>query len=97
QKLAGWFMGPLLGIFLLAMLTRRATALATFIGAALGFGTVLYVAVFTDISFMLYSVIGCLVTVVTGMLLSYLWAAPPPEKTEGLTYQLARTKQQATE
>jgi len=97
QKLAGWFMGPLLGIFLLAIFTRRATAPASFIGAALGFGTVLYVGFGTEISFMLYSVIGCLVTVVTGMLLSYLWTAPPPEKTEGLTYQLVRRKQQAME
>ncbi len=94
NKLSGLFMGPLLGIFLLGMLTRRANAPGTFIGAALGFGGVLYVSTYTEVTFMLYCAISCILTIVAGMLFSYLWPAPSSEKTEGLIYQRTKATRQ---
>ena len=79
NKISGFFGGPLLGIFFLGVLSRRANASGTLIGAIIGFSTVFVVGLFTHVSFMWYAMIGCLVTYFAGEAFSLLFA-PPNEK-----------------
>ncbi len=86
-SVASWFSGPLLGIFLLGMITRRANARGTLIGAAVGFPVVVLIAFKTDVTWLWYNAIGTLVTFVVGYVASFLLPPPPPEKVEGLVYE----------
>lgn len=76
NKITGFFGGPLLGIFFLGVLSRRANAPGTLLGAVVGFLAVLATGFFTSISFMWYAMIGCLVTWVVGEFASLLFAPP---------------------
>lgn len=87
NKVAGLFAGPLLGIFLLGMLTRRANQAGTLIAGLAGFALVIYVVFRTDVSFMLYTMIGCVTTVVLGALLSLLFPRPRREDLRGLVWR----------
>jgi len=64
------FYGTLLGAFVLAIGTRRATGTGTFVGMIAGFATVLWSARYTNISYLWYNVIGALAVVVVGLLVS---------------------------
>lgn len=76
--------GPMLGIFLLGILTRRANSAGTLIGALVGGLAVLSVSTMTDWSFFYFGAIGTLVTWAAGYAASLLFPAPMPEKIEGL-------------
>ena len=76
--------GPLLGIFLLAVLDKRATSAGTLVGAGAGLGAVSLVSGLTDWSFFYLGPIGLVVTYVTGHLTSLLTTPPPPDKIRGL-------------
>jgi Na+/proline symporter len=76
--------GPMLGIFLLATMTRRATAGGVLLGALAGGATILAVSTNTGWSFFYYGPIGVLVTVGVGYFTSLLMQAPPDEKIRGL-------------
>lgn len=76
--------GPMLGIFLLGMLTRRATAVGTLCGAAVGAGAVAAVAAFTNISFFYHVFFGMAVTVLAGYAASRFTPPPSPAQLEGL-------------
>lgn len=76
--------GPLLGIFLLAVLTRRATALGALIGAVCGVAAVALVSALTEWSFFFLAPIGVATTVIAGYLTSLLMSPPPQEKIRGL-------------
>ncbi len=84
QTLAGLFGGSLLGIFLLGVLTVRATGGGALLGAVIGFGTVAWLAAATTLSFLWYAPVGVLVTVALGFSLSFLWDAPAPSSVRGL-------------
>jgi SSS family transporter len=60
--------GPILGIFLLGMLTRRARGNAAITGAALGLTSVSLLAWKTEISFFYYAIVGTIVTLGCGWL-----------------------------
>jgi len=75
-KIAGFFGGPLLGIFFLGVLSRRANATGALIGAISGFAAVLTIGFLTPISFMWYAFVGCVVTHVTGEAASRVFASP---------------------
>lgn len=77
-KVAGLFGGPLLGIFFLGVLSPRANAQGTLIGAVVGFLMVLAVGLMTQVSFMWYALIGSLVTYAVGELASSFF--PPPNE-----------------
>ncbi len=62
--------GSMLGIFLLGVITKRATSFGTLTGALLGLGTLVYVIDFTPIAWTWYVAIGTSVTFVTGWLVS---------------------------
>jgi len=64
--------GSLLGVFILAILTRRATARGAFWGLLAGIATVLTVAIQLPwIEFLWHNLIGAVVVVVVGMAISY--------------------------
>jgi SSS family solute:Na+ symporter len=60
------FYGSLLGVFMLAILTRRATARGAFFGLIAGMVVVLLVAFTTPIAFLWHNVIGAAVVVAVG-------------------------------
>jgi Na+/proline symporter len=70
NKFGSYFYGSLLGVFALAIGTRRATANGAFFGLLAGIGAVALVGNYSKISFLWYNVIGCAVVVIVGMLLS---------------------------
>jgi len=69
--------GSLLGVFILAILTRRATARGAFFGLIAGMAAVLTVAITLPwIEFLWHNLIGAVVVVVVGMSISYAQAQP---------------------
>ena len=69
--------GSLLGVFILAILTTRATALGAFVGLIAGMAAVLTVAIELPwIEFLWHNLIGAVVVVAVGMAVSY--ADPRP-------------------
>jgi sodium-coupled monocarboxylate transporter 8/12 len=78
--------GPMVGLFLLGLLSRRANALGAVIGWIVGLVVLLPIYFATKISFLWYAMIGCLVTMFVGWSLSLLSSAPAPSQVEGLTW-----------
>lgn len=72
NRLGSLFYGTMLGGFILAIGTRRATGHGAFVGMLVGFATVLVVANTTTISYLWYNLVGAAVVVVVGMAVSYL-------------------------
>jgi Na+/proline symporter len=71
------FYGSLLGVFILAILTRRATAAGAFWGVIAGMVAVLTVAfAFPWIEFLWHNVIGAVVVVLVGMTISFSGSQP---------------------
>jgi Na+(H+)/acetate symporter ActP len=70
NRFGSFFYGSILGVFLLAMI-GRARAIGAFVGLLTGMGSVAAVSFFApSISFLWHNVIGAVVVVVVGMLLS---------------------------
>lgn len=61
--LGSLFYGTILGIFLLAFYVKRVGASAAFAGALVGEAAVIWTFRTTEISFLWYNVVGCLVTI----------------------------------
>jgi Na+/proline symporter len=75
NRYGSFFYGSLLGVFMLAMLTRRATAAGAFWGLIAGMAVVLTVAFSPwtrDIAFLWHNVIGAVVVVIVGGAISAL-------------------------
>jgi Na+/proline symporter len=70
NKFGSFFYGSMLGVFVLAIGTKRATGRGAFWGMLCGLASVAVVSNLTKISFLWYNVIGCVVVVAVGMLLS---------------------------
>ena len=66
NKLINAFTGPLFGIYLLAMFSRRATATPTLVAGVAGSLTSYYVAYHTSIGFMWPSTFGLAATLIVG-------------------------------
>jgi sodium-coupled monocarboxylate transporter 8/12 len=79
--------GPLLGIFLLGMLTTRAKSNATIAGGVAGLMAVALTAWKLSISFFYYALIGVVVTWVVGYLLSLGGPARDPAELKDLVYR----------
>ena len=89
------FYGAMLGVFVLAFLpTRilgfaapglRVTGHGAFTGMLLGLAAVWYTSATTEISFLWYNLVGCLVTLATGLLITTLTTNPnpPPQRDIG--------------
>ena len=70
NRFGSFFYGSLLGVFILAILTTRATAAGAFWGLLAGMGVVVLVAFNTSIAFLWHNLIGAVVVVVVGMAIS---------------------------
>lgn len=86
NKVIGLIGGPLIGLFLLGMLTRRATARGAMIGWIGGLLITLWVCFGTKISFLWYAATGCISTLLIGYVVSYFGRAPDPKQLAGLTW-----------
>jgi Na+/proline symporter len=69
------FYGGLLGVFVLAFLCKRVGGTAAFWGVIAGECAIFAVARFTDVSFLWYNVVGCLVVVGVALAISKTWPA----------------------
>jgi Na+/proline symporter len=63
------FYGSMLGVFVLAFWVKRATGTSACLGLLAGLGTVLWINFHSNISFLWYNVIGCVIAVTVGTLL----------------------------
>lgn len=79
NKLINAFTGPLFGIYVLAMFSRRATSVPVLIAGIVGSITSYYVAYHTAIGFMWPSTFGFLATLTVGLALSALDRTRPTE------------------
>ncbi|MFN0166232.1 MAG: sodium:solute symporter family transporter [Bryobacteraceae bacterium] len=84
NRVASVISGPLLGIFLLATMTRRATSSGALIGAAFGAAIVGIVLFRTEWSFFYQGPIGVAVTFLGGWAASLLMPPPGADKVQGL-------------
>ena len=67
-----FFYGSLLGVFVLAFAVPSAKSAGAFFGLLFGISSVWIASYFTDIAFLWFNVVGCLVTVFAGWLISML-------------------------
>lgn len=84
NRFGSYFYGSLLGVFVLAIGTRRATGTGAFWGLVAGVSTVALVAQVTTargtpISFLWYNVIGCFAVVLVGMAISLVMGSSNAE------------------
>ncbi len=70
NRYGSFFYGSLLGVFILAILTRRATAAGAFWGLIAGMAVVLTVAFTLPIAFLWHNLIGAMVVVAVGLAIS---------------------------
>jgi SSS family transporter len=70
NRFGSFFYGSLLGVFVLAVAVPRARSRGAFFGLLFGVTFVWIASRFTDIEFLWFNVIGCLVTVLAGYLIS---------------------------
>ncbi|MCX6537642.1 MAG: sodium:solute symporter [Acidobacteria bacterium] len=70
NRFGSFFYGSLLGVFILAIGIKRATSRGAFWGLLAGMAAVAMVATFTTIAFLWHNVVGAVVVVVVGMLIS---------------------------
>jgi len=64
-------------VFLLAFVVRRSNSTGAFWGLVAGEVAVLWVALFTSVAWLYYNVVGVVVVLLAGTLLSYLRKQPP--------------------
>jgi SSS family transporter len=83
NKVGSHFYGPILGVFLLAFFVKRATGTGAFLGVIVGMAAVIYVSWFTDLAWLYYNVVGPVVVLAVGILVSYIF----PEKTKTVASQ----------
>jgi solute:Na+ symporter, SSS family len=87
NKLINAFTGPLFGIYLLAMFSRRATATPTLVAGVGGSLTSYYVAYHTSIGFMWPSTFGLAATLIIGALMTAASGSRPTEAALRLTWR----------
>ena len=97
NKLINAFSGPLFGIYILAMFSRRATATPVLVAGLAGSLTSYYVAYQTSIGFMWPSTFGLVATLAAGWTLSMLLPTRPTQAELRLTwrYVMHQTEQAA--
>jgi Na+/proline symporter len=70
NKFGSFFYGSLLGVFVLAVGVKRARSRGAFFGLLFGITSVWIASFYTDIEFLWFNVVGCVVTVAAGYLIS---------------------------
>lgn len=85
MKALGFMSGPLLGMFLMGILSRRPNSFGVLAGALIGTAAAAYTARYTSISWLWYGPVGCAATVCVGIPLSLLRPPPRLEQVQRLT------------
>lgn len=80
NKFGSYFYGSILGVFVLALATKRANGNGAFFGLLAGMGAVAVVGNTTKISFLWYNVVGCVAAVIVGLLISLLSPQQPKQQ-----------------
>ena len=70
NRFGSFFYGSILGVFILAIGFRSATGNGAFIGLVAGMASVAWFASFTRVAFLWHNVIGAVVVVVVGLIVS---------------------------
>jgi SSS family transporter len=86
NKLINAFSGPLFGIYILAMFSRRATSAAALVAGVAGSLTSYYVAYWSRIGFMWPSTLGFFATLAVGWIWSLVVRDRPDERSLQLTW-----------
>lgn len=95
NQIGSYFYGALLGVFILAIFTKRVNGTGAFAGVIAGMLAVWAVNAFAEISWLYNNLVGAVIAVAAGYAVSLLSKAPPKEKLEGLT--IDRTKKNVQE
>ena len=85
NRFGSFFYGSILGVFILAVGFSRATANGAFIGLLSGMGAVAWVAAFTPMAFLWHNVVGAVVVVLVGLLVSAIDPAQHHQRVEPQT------------
>jgi Na+/proline symporter len=75
NRFGSFFYGSILGVFILAIAVPRATGHGAFVGLLAGMSSVAYAATYTKVAFLWHNVIGAVVVVVVGILVSLMTPA----------------------
>ena len=78
--LGSLFYGGLLGVFILAFFFPRVKGTAAFLGVIAGEAAIFATAYFTDVSFLWYNVIGCLIVIAVANAVASLQTQGPAAK-----------------
>ncbi len=76
NKVGSFFYGSLLGVFALALLCRRARGVAAVSGLLAGMASVWWVDAYLHVAYLWYNVVGCVVVLLVGFVLSRLRSHP---------------------
>ncbi len=87
NKIIGLVGGPLLGLFLLGMLSRRANTPGAVAGWVAGVAILIPVCFYSQISFLWYTLIGLLATMTVGWAVSWLFPPPTTKSLESLVWR----------
>jgi Na+/proline symporter len=81
NRFGSYFYGSILGVFLLAIGFRRATANGAFIGLIAGMASVAYLIAFTRVAFLWHNLVAAVVVIVVGLAISAIdpFARKAPE------------------
>jgi SSS family transporter len=72
NRFGSFFYGSILGVFILAVAARRATGTGAFVGLIAGMASVAWVAAFSNIAFLWHNVVGAVVVVIVGIVVSLI-------------------------
>ncbi len=84
------FYGGLLGVFVLAFFFRSVGANGAFFGVSAGEAAIFAANLFTNISFLWYNVIGCVVVILVGVAVSRIFSNRRPAHAISETLLIAR-------
>jgi Na+/proline symporter len=82
NQIGSFFYGSILGVFVLAIGTRRATGRGAFWGLGAGMLAVAVTSRVSTISYLYYNIVGCVVVVLVGYLISLTSREPSAEPTD---------------
>ena len=76
NRIGSYFYGPILGVFILAIASRRANGHGAFAGVLLGIALVQVTARLSEVSYLYYNLVGAVVAVVSGYVVSLVFSSP---------------------
>jgi Na+/proline symporter len=80
NRFGSFFYGSILGVFILAVAVRRATANAAFLGLIAGMGSVAWAAHYTRVAFLWHNVIGAVAVVAVGVVVTAVSRGTAPRQ-----------------